>query len=87
MHGWLSPNGEFYSSFNLLTHFDKASEIVDWDDIKFEGIDPLTSKRPWCAERILEILGWIKIGSEEKIDIVIITDEQVKFIYDNILLK
>ena len=83
MHGWLSPEGIFYDSYNILTHFRKANEIVDWDNIEFDDVDPLTGKPPWCAERILEILGWVKLGSDEKFDCFSLTEKQAKFLNDN----
>ena len=46
MHGWLSPEGIFYDSYNLLTHFQKANEIVDCNNIEFDDIDPLTVNLP-----------------------------------------
>ena len=81
MYGWLSPEGIFYDS--ILTHFKKANEIVDCDNTEFDDIDPLTGKPPWCAERILEILGWIKLGSAEKFDCFSLTEKQAKFLNDN----
>jgi len=68
MHGWLSPEGIFYDSYNLLTHFRKADEIVDWNNIEFNGVDPLTGKPPWCAE---------------KFDCFSLTEKQAKFLNDN----
>ena len=81
MYGWLSPEGIFYDS--ILTHFKKANEIVDCDNIEFNGVDPLTGSSPWCAERILGILGWIKLGSAEKFDCFSLTEKQAKFLNDN----
>jgi len=43
----------------------------------------LTGTHPWCAERLLEVLGWFKIGSDERIidlDIDTLTDKQIKFL-------
>ena len=83
MNGWLSPEGKFYSTFNLLSHYKKAEEIADWNEISFNIIDPLTNTHPWCAERLLEVLGWIKLGSDERIidlDIDDLTDKQIKFL-------
>ena len=85
MNGWLSPEGKFYSTFYLLSHYKKAEEIVDWNKISFDIIDPLTGTRPWCAERLLEILGWFKIGSDEKIvniDINTLTNKQIHFMLE-----
>jgi len=87
MNGWLSPEGEFYNTYNLLTHYQKAEEIADWNEISFNVIDQLTGAHPWCAERLLEILGWVKLGSDEKIvDVNVLTDKQIKFILVNKLV-
>jgi len=83
MHGWLSPEGMFYDSYNLLTHFQKANEIVDGDNIEFNDVDPLTGKPPWCVERILEILRWIKLESAEKFDCFSLTEKQAKILIGN----
>jgi len=58
MNGWLSPEGKFYSTFNLLSHYKKAEEIADWNEISFNIIDPLN---PYSSLVCRKIIGGFRL--------------------------